>query len=335
MKFKYHILSVALAALLPTTFASCSDDNEDDAPVPVVDTEELTFSTDLQKVKIGAENKVLLPIEKGAGNYQAFSLNPEIADVTVGDDGNYYIEGFQNGFAYVVVSDAANAYKRLAVSVYTTDQLQLSHDAYSFVTVLGKSATSKECAVVLGNGGYSIDSDNAKVKATIDRETGEITLTATSGKDEYAAVVTVSDISGLSATINVSVKATLDPYTQSEIDQLMASEKNLIDYNGTHSSYFEYYQPQTMVNRTENGITTTGWERVSPYYTYKHVLTYPEGTAVGVEVDGSLIKQQYSTETYTGKVKILADDDKHFVGIFYKVDLEAESIDRGYVVMIK
>ena len=90
-----------------------------------------------------------------------------------------------------------------------------------------------------------------------------------------------------------------------------------------------------MVNRTENGITTTGWERVSPYYTYKHVLTYPEGTAVGVEVDGSLIKQQYSTETYTGKVKILADDDKHFVGIFYKVDLEAERIDRGYVVMIK
>lgn len=321
-------MSMVLAGAAMVGFTSCSDDD----PVPV-DEQELVLGADV-RVKIGAENRIVLPIETGNGDYHAFSLAPEIADV-VEENGEFFIEGFQNGTARIVVSDGANNYKQLVVSVYTTEVMQLSHETYSFVTVLGKSATSTDCSVILGNGGYTIESDNNKVRVSIDAETGAITMTATSGKDEFTANVTVTDASGLTATIAVTVTATFDPYVQSELDELLAMTESAIDYNGDYTYYFNYY-PDNMTTETENGITKTGWKYGSSWYTFSHMLSYPENTAVGVEVDGSLIMEDWNgSETYEGKVKILADDDTHFVGIYYKVDLENERIDRGYVVWVK
>jgi len=335
MKLKYIFMSMVMAATSMAGFTSCSDDDEP-APAPVTEKTDLVLANDVQRVKIGPENRVLIEVTQGNGEYQAYSLNPDIADIVIGDDGQYYIEGFKNGKADVVVSDAGNNYKRLAVSVYTTDVMQLSHDTYSFVTVLGKSATSTECSVALGNGGYTIESDNSKVRVSIDAETGAISLTATSAKDEYTANVTVTDITGLTATMAVTVKATFDPFVQSELDELLAMTSNAIDYNGDYFYYFNYYG-DSMTSKTENGITQTGWSyNYYGYYNFSHVLAYPEGTAVGVEVDGSLITEDWDNKrTYDGKVKILADDDKHFVGIYYKVDLDNERIDRGYVVWVK
>ncbi len=326
MKLKYIFMSMVLAGAAMVGFTSCSDD--DDEPAPVIE-EELVLGTDV-RVKIGAENRVALPIETGNGNYRAFSLAPEIADV-VEENGEFFIEGFQNGTARIVVSDGANNYKQLEVSVYTTEVMQLSHEAYSFVTVLGKSATSTECSVTLGNGGYTIESDNDKVSVSINAETGAITMTATSGKDEFTANITVTDTSGLTATIAVTVTATFDPFVQSELDALLAMTENAIDYNGDYPYYFNYYK-DNMSTETVDGITKTGWN----YYTwYSLKLSYPEGTAVGVEVDGSITVGNWDEVTYDGKVKILADDDTRFVGIYYNVDLENEKIDRGYVVWIK
>lgn len=334
MKIKYIFMSMVMAATVMGGFTSCSDD-DDDAPAAPAEKTDLVLANEVQRVKIGPENRVLIEVAQGNGEYQAYSLNPEIAEVVVGDDGLYYIEGFKNGMTDVVVSDAANNYKRLAVSVYTTDEMQLSHETYSFVTVLGKSATSTECSVTLGNGGYSIESDNSKVRVSIDAETGAISMTATSAKDEYTATVTVTDVTGLTATMAVTVQATFDPFVQSELDELLAMTESKIDYNGDYFYYFDY--ENTMTTKTENGKTRTGWSySYYDWYNFTHMLEYPEGTAVGVEVDGALIVQDwYDEQSNDGKVKILADDDKHFVGIYYKVDLENERIDRGYVVWVK
>ncbi len=333
MKLKYYFLSLVLATSCGFALTSCDDDDD---PV-VVEAPELTFDTDgALRVKIGEENKTLVPVVTGGGQYNAYSLDEEIAKAVI-EDGQLYVEGFKNGSTRIVVSDANSKYKMLTVNVYTTEELTLNHTECNIVSVLGFSATNNECAVELGNGSYKISSDNPLVSASIDEETGEITLTATSKKDEYTATVTVTDISNLSAEINVTVQCSLDPFTQSELDELMAAEESLIDYNGSHSSYFEYYKKVPMESTTENGYTYTGWNKTS-YYGYDHVhrLRYPEGTAVGVETDGQLLMQSgYSPTTHDGKIKILADDATHFVGIYYKVDLDKEKIDRGYVVWVK
>lgn len=331
MKLKYYFLSLVLAASCSFALTSC---NDDDAPV-VVDAPDLTFDTDVLRVKIGEENKTLIPVAAGGGQYNAYSLDEEIAKAVV-EDGQLYIEGYKNGTTRVVVSDANNKYKMLTVCVYSVDEITLSHTDYTMVAVLGKSTTSQECTVLSGNGTYSISSDNPLVEASIDSETGKIILTATSKKDEYTATVTITDVSNFTSEMNVTVQCTLDPFTQSEIDELMSAEQSLIDYNGSHSTYFEYYKRLPMESTSENGYTYTGWNKVSYYYTYSHRLRYPQGTTVGVETDGQLLIQNYGNSvSYDGKVKILADDATHFVGIYYNIDLENEKIDRGYVVWVK
>ena len=122
-------------------------------------------------MKIGTENRAALPIATGGGEYNAYTINPEIAEVVKGEDGNLYIEGYKNGSTSLIVSDAANNYKRIEVVVYTTDELKLSHTELDFVTPLGVSSSTSDCKVALGNGGYSVESDNAKVEAIVDSET--------------------------------------------------------------------------------------------------------------------------------------------------------------------
>ena len=224
MKAKYYLLFLIMAVFSFGGLQSCSDD-ENEIP-EVKPQEELTFTSDLLRVKIGAENRVALPIATGAGEYNAYSFDSEIADVVAGDDGNVYIEGYKNGSTTLVVSDAANNYKKLEVRVYTTDELKLSHTEFNFVTPMGYSSSTSECSVTLGNGGYSVSSDNDKVVPEIDSESGIITLTATSGKEEYIAIVTVTDCSGLTATMKVNVKPTFEAFTQSDIDMILAKESS-------------------------------------------------------------------------------------------------------------
>lgn len=332
-----------MASAVLTGFTSCSDD--DDAPAPV-QKEELTFSTDNLRVKIGEENRQALPIATGGGQYNAYSLDPDVADIWMSEDGQAYVEGFRNGTAQIVVSDAENQYKRLTVGVYTTDEMTLSHDTYEFLTPLGLSSTSSECHVLLGNGGYTAESSNPKVKATVDSETGVITLTATSGKNEFIADVTVSDCTGLSAVIKVKVNYTLDAFTDADIAELAAKSANETyiksslfpetcntDCNNWGWSYGQWKDADN-----DDGSHTFGWWEPS-YGDYGgHYIIYPAGTALNTEV-AATYKFQYSVRTTTwtmeGKAKIIRDDSVAKVMIWWDVDLDNECINRGWIVWKK
>lgn len=338
-----------MASAAVVGFTSCSDD-DDDAPV-VVTPDDLTLSQDIARVKIGPENRVLLPVATGAGEYHAYSLNPDIADVVTGDDGMYYIEGFKNGTADLVVSDAANRYVRMKASVYTTEEMTLSHTAYNFKTPMGLSSSSSECHVVLGNGGYTVESDNSKVVATIDAETGVITMTATSAKNEFTAKVTVTDCSGLSASMDVTVVATFDPFTDADLQNLMAATSNdwyikSSQFSQTRCSDLPYYENYGEWTDEANGdgTHTFGWWEIYWGSDYGgHHIVYPEGTAVGEEVAGKYLFKynidygggNYPKYELEGTVKILKDDDVSKVVIWWNVDMENECINRGWIVKKK
>lgn len=344
-------MSMVMACTAMAGFTSCSDDDD---PVPAFGegNEELVL-TPGTRVKIGTENRVALPIESGNGDYRAFSLAPEIADV-VEEGGQYYIEGYKNGTARIVVSDGASQYKQLVVSVYTTETMTLSHETYSFVTPLGISSSSSECYVDLGNGGYTVESDNEKVRATIDSETGVITMTATSAKDEYVANVTVTDCTGLTASLAVTVTPTFDAFTNNDLENLKNATSN--DYyilsnqfsynrNLDLAYYGEYYHTWVDADNSDGMHEFGLWEGndyfSTSYYNYGgHMILYPPTATVDQEVEGKYLFKYNagsSNPTYEleGSVKVLKDDETSKVVVWWNVDMENECINRGWIVKIK
>lgn len=348
MKAKYYLLYLIMAVFSFGGLQSCSDE-ENEIP-EVKHQEKLTFTSDLLRVKIGAENRVALPIATGAGEYNAYSLDSEIADVVADNDGYVYIEGYKNGSTILVVSDAANNYKRLKIVVYTIDELKLSHTEFNFVTPMGSSSTS-ECSVTLGNGGYSVSSDNDKVVPEIDSESGIITLTATSGKEEYIATVTVTDCSSLTATIKVNVKPTFEAFTQSDIDMILAKESN--DWYIKSSQFSQtlntdlprYEKYGEWKDAAEDGQYVFGWweDNHDSYNTRDyggHVIFYPAETTLNQEVDATYqfkYNRGSSNPIYKleGKAKVIKDDENVKIVIWWNVDMENECINRGWIIRHK
>lgn len=346
MKIRYFLMGAALVAMSSVSFTACSDDDED-AP-EMTTTPELTLKedADAMRVKIGTENRQTLPVETGAGEYNAYSMDPAIADITYDEAGNAYVEGFGNGSTQIVVSDAANRYKRFNVSVYTTDVMQLSHTEYEFQTPLGLSSTSNQCHVTAGNGHYSIESDNEKVVAVIDEETGEISLTATSGKEEFVAAVTVTDCTGLTATINVTVKYTLDAFTESDLQTLAAKtdremyikSSKFSDTKNIDCDNYGWRYGSFCDKDNADGTYTFGWWEPG-YGDYGgHYIIYPQGTALNQDVAATYRFKAncgYTEWNLEGTARIIRDDDVAKVMIWWSVDMENECIDRGWAVVPK
>lgn len=343
MKFKYYFMSVVMTFTAFAGFTSCNDDEE-----TIIDAKpsELVVPSEATRVKIGAENRVALPVISGNGEYSAYSLHPDIADIVTGEDGQTYIEGYKNGSATIVVSDAANQYKCINVSVYTTEQIELNHNEFTFETPLGLSATTQECHVVLGNGGYTIESNNPKVVASIDPETGAITLTATSAKNQYIAIVTVHDCTGLSANITVTVDYNLDPFTQSDLDALMAktadeayiksdrfSETCNVDCDGYGWRYGQWTDSDG-----DDGNHTFGWWEPD-YGDYGgHYIIYANNTPLNTEVAATYkFKYNRGATIYElpGTAKVIKDDDEAKVVVWWDVDIDNEVINRGWIVHMK
>ena len=346
-------MSAALMTAASVSFTACNDDDNDE-PVYVVggntaETPDIQFSTDTVRVKIGEENRAALPIASETGGIKALSLDPAVADI-VDVDGVPMIEGFKNGLCGVMVSDANSNYKKLVVSVCTIEQIQLSTDAMTFLTPLGGSATSTEASVVLGNGGYTVVSDNPKVVASIDSETGVISVTATSGMNPFTATLTVTDISGLTAYLKVTVEASFEPFTPSKLQEIKDMTESAVwadckdPSDGNEPYYYDWrsYGYGSWLDSTEGDTSTIGWwyinSRGVDYGGIK--IDYPANAAVDAEVEGTLYFQYsdsrwYALYKYEGNAKVLVDDATKKVVIAWQVDEQNERINRGYVVIIK
>lgn len=352
MKIKHYILSAAFVAAGAVCLTACHDDDEDITVVrPAGPTTEFVVGDEALRVKIGPENRQALPIVDGLGDYHAFSLTPEVADV-VEDGGQYYVEGKKNGVAQLVASDAAGRYKTINVSVYTTEQMTLDQTTVSIEGGLGTTATARG-QVTLGNGDYTISSDNRNVTGTIDAETGEYVIRALCRVDEYTATVTISDTSGLTAEIEVTVTANTQPFTQDYIDtyilgatasNVWADCKDPSDGNQPYyfRGYRDYENGAYWHNEDTGGTHLLGWHML--YYgstDYGQLtITYPQDTPVGQQVEGGL-QYRYSSSSlydlyeYEGTVTVLEDSETRTVAIFTQLDRENERLNRGYCVVYK
>lgn len=312
-------------------------------------TAELTVNVSeaTDRVKIGTDTRELLPIDKSLGEYTVELVNDGDKATLYTDDSGEYIEGLANGTAIVKILQGEN-YRQLTYSVYTTDVMKLSATTYKLESPLGVAATVSPISVIEGNGGYSIVSDNEAVYAAINSTTGAITLTVKSKVDDYDAVITVTDCTGLTASATISVIASLDPFTSDELDNIKAITKNTLwiqanEFSQNVNSDFSsgYERDGDWVDAADSeGNHTFGWWEIYWGTDYGgHYIIYPEGTSVGQEVDATY-RFRYnawgsSTYNLSGKAKIVQDDETKKVVIWWNVDLEKECINRGWIVKMK
>lgn len=327
MDVRYRLL-LLLSFMLPLGLAGCSDDDEviqieEQAP-------ELTFASESLRVKIGSENKVTLAVAQGGGEYKAFSLNPDIADVEI-ENGEIKVEGFANGQTEIVVSDKAGQYNKLPISVYTTEVLTFDADEIRFTTPLGHSK-SATIHIVLGNGGYSITSDSELISASINEE-GEITVTGTSARDEITGHVTISDCTGISATLPVIVNYTLVPFDENELEEIKATTGNTIRFNGDTNAY-ERWGGTWGLTTEDDGRLHYSWT----YYSWAYWHIYFKGDkSVGAKEEATFAcsmynpsYQQINVQDQEVDLEIIQSDDTTVWAIFSFI--KDEKLNYGYFI---
>lgn len=325
MKTINKIIQILVVAIfLPIVFTGCSDDdNEITDPGTETEVPNFILGHESIRVKVGAENKVTVDVKEGGGEYDAFILNANIAKVeTV--DGVLKVEGVANGQTSLIVSDKYNRYRKVPVSVYTTDKLELSHKTFDLVTVLGNSGTLT-ASVVLGNGGYEATSNNSAVGVSVNEE-GIISMTAISKKVEFTAIVTVKDCTGLSEDIAVTVKASMDPFTDAELETIMLDGTRRYFYNGskTDSPYYTYLNEVT-----GEGKQRYGWDYYSYYW---HKLEFKGNKDVGTKEDAVFDYYYYRDGSVLTPVtmKIIKNDGVNIWGVFSYINDEQEKLYTGY-----
>lgn len=345
-------MSVALMATASVSFTACHDD-DDYEDIYVIDGPqkgEIQFTSDTIRVKIGEANRVALPIASATGEVKAFSLDPEVANV-VDVNGTPMIEGFKNGFVGVMVSDADNNYKRLDVSVYTTDVMEFESNNITVAALMGyeDDVTFK---VTLGNGGYTATSDSDDVTFVSATEDGDITMKALGKAQPYSVQVTVTDASNVKGTVTLTVTPKMNPFDQAELDRLCALTESETYTNGVHDDHLlnehePYYWMYaawgygTWFDDQWEGQHRFGWWYSSfPGGYGGTVALYPETAQVGQEVEGSW-RFQYSNiqwwplHEYTGTVKVVKDDAASKVVVFYGKAANYDVINYGYIVQAK
>ena len=297
--------------LFPIGLAGCSDDEPDGIITEPIS--KLEIEQESLKVKIGSENKTTINIKQGGGEYNAFSLNPDVAQVTT-ENGEIKIEGLQNGRTEVIVSDKDGSYRKLPVSVYTADALELDKESLEFITKLGYSDKST-INVTNGNGGYSVKSNNKAIITSITKE-GVITITGTSQLDEINAVVTVTDCSGFTAQINVRFSGTTVPYSDAEIEKIKEANATCYYINENNTLNFSSFIPTQIVD--ENGRRMYGWKYSSSSYYYR--LYFDGGVEPGVKTNAILACKTYNpVYTYADEpitVEIIKNDNTKIWAIY-------------------
>ncbi|HMM03476.1 MULTISPECIES: hypothetical protein [unclassified Dysgonomonas] len=318
------IQMLVVVMLLPIGFTGCNDDdNETINPGGETEVPAFTLGQESIRVKVGVENKITVDVKEGGGEYDAFILDANIAKAEI-VDGVVKVEGVANGQTSLIVSDKYSRYRKVPVSVYTTDKLQLSHETFDLVTVLGNSKTLT-ANVVLGNGGYEVTSNNPAVTVSVNEE-GVISMTAVSKKIEFTAIVTVTDCTGLSEDIAVTVTASMNPFTDAELETIMLDNTRRYFYNGskTDASYYTYLNEVT-----SQGKQRYGWDYYS-YYWYK--LEFKGGKDVGTKEDAVFDYYYYSAGSIVTPVtmRIIKNDGTNIWGIFSYINDEQEKLYTGY-----
>lgn len=321
-----------LATALMFGMTACSDDDDEYDPglnVPAAQ-EKSSITIDAEgEVQVGVGETATFNITGGGGDYKVVAENPAYVNASI--SGNAVtLSGVEKGIAGVLISDAQGNYKHVTVkSMYfkmTLDKsevlvgMKLGHtDGVANVTVLG------------GNGNYtaaSADETIAKVKVNGD-------VVTIQGVKKGETTVTITDMMGLTQTVNVKVETTSIPFTDDEKADILKLNKNIQTFDGVYATYLEWYSGSYFVEAIDGGYklyshygSAGGWAS-----NYAMVFTFKGDLTVGKKTEGAYSNTDWDgTTTYDGlDVEILKNDGSRIWGIISGV--KDDYLHTGYFCM--
>lgn len=318
MTTKYYLLLLSFICIF---LFGCSKEDIDE---PVTDTE-TSIVLDKETVDIRIEENRNVLISEGNGDYNAFSVNPDIADVTVNGN-NIEIQGKNIGSTSIIILDKKTQLKRLPVTVYQYDKIVLEKETVDIEFRLGNKKEIR-ITVLEGNGQYSAVSEDETI-ATV--QTSENTIIITSQGKEGKTNIVVTDASKRHTVLSINTTSTLIPYDEDELSSIM--ERTTTPYfafNGTNISSSSY----TYLNTIEDGMNLSGY---TLYNFYVLKIYYPGDKSVG-EKQGCKISYQnvpygqFSDGTLDMEYfKIIKNDGSKIWAVFSLI--ENDMLKYGYFI---
>ena len=312
MKAKY-IYTAMLATAMMMGFTACSDDDDVYDPetnVPEAQ-ERPVIKTDVaDEVQVGVGETATFNITDGGGDYKVVAENPEFVNATI--NGNAVtLTGVGKGIAGVVVSDAKGNYKHITVKCMYF-KITLDKQEVNVGMKLGHTDGVAKVTVVGGNGNYTAESADETV-ARVSVKGDVITI---QGVKTGETTVTVTDMMGLTQTVNVKVETTTVPFTEDEKAEVLALTENKMVFDGIEplcANYGNVYEVEQ-----EDGFVT-----IRAYYKWypnnAMVMKFKGDLSVGTKTEGSLTnKDWYDTLSYEGMTyEILKNDGSRVWGIVH------------------
>lgn len=330
MKLLNIFMSISLVTFL-VSLSGCGDDENISSSPTEQEMPDLSLASNEIHVKVGTENAVPLEVKSGGGEYSAFSLDSTIAKVQTAN-GNIMVEGISNGQTSLILSDKYSRYKRVTVNVYTTDKIEIQDASLDLKTLLGYPGSLKT-KVILGNGGYTIKTNIPKVIASITPQ-GEISITATSGLEEYTAIVSVGDQSGISTDIVVKVRPSLEFFDKASLESIQnnSSRRYYLNKNRIDSDWYSSYINES----TDGGKIRYGYDSQSYYGKDTGLIEFSGDKTVGDKKNAvfNYQKDSYGSSTKIENqpitLKIIKNDGTNIWAIFTYVDEKEEKLYGGY-----
>lgn len=239
------------ALALTLTFTACSSDDD---PVVVEESKALLVDTDTLEMDVSAT--ATFNITDGGGTYKVFSENTDVITADI-DNNTVTVTSLKKGKTGVVISDAQGNYKRVIVqSMYMT--MALDKDVVNIGMKLGHTDGSATVKVTAGNGGYTVVVDDALIaEASVHND--EIVITA---KKEGSTKMTVTDMMGLTKTLDVKVTETDIPYTDEEKQEIVSTiDYDMTEWDGNTGDQWGEYSVQ---KSGEDHVVT--WDYYGSYY---------------------------------------------------------------------
>lgn len=325
MKTKFSLL-----LLLPFFFlgiVSCSDDDDNtENPVILQEVPDLQLDTDSLGIPFNTSRSI--EITEGGGVYKAFALNENVAEVTVSDN-IINVKAVGGGETSIIISDKESQLKQAKVIVYY-EKITTESDNLDLLIKRGSSAR-QTVKILQGNGGYTAKSgDESVVKATITNNNTVSLQTKKAGTTE----VVITDKLGKTGTIKIKIEETVKPYTESELQTILASDRlrfyfdGFTKYNSSASSSLVFY------NDVVNSKNHYGWKETS-WWSNDYIDIYMTGDkSVGIKENSEIRwKQTYSsceTTEPTAYLEIIRNDGDKIWVVFSH--LSSSSLSYGYFV---
>lgn len=332
MKAKY-IYTAMLAAALTMGMAACSDDDEVYDPqtnVPEAPEKNAIATDAADEVQVGVGETATFNITDGGGDYKVVAENPELVTAEISGS-TVTLTGVEKGIGGVLISDAQGNYKHITTKCMYF-KMTLDKSEVSVGMKLGHTDGTAKVTVTGGNGGYTATSANEEVART--SVSGDVITIQ--GVKEGETTVTITDMMGLTQTVNVKVAVSTIPFTDDEKAEVLALTDNKQVFDGNEATYVNYYGGSFFVEQTDDGYKLySHYGQPGSYYSrYAMTFTFKGDLSVGKKTDGtcSYYQNWSSSPSYDGlDVEILKNDGSRIWGIISGV--KDNYLHTGYFCM--